>query len=113
MNVPLFSLVFACAIQNSASKLTKIYDHSTFLDKENKSVKFSWKYDNRQDVLFIGLEVKATGWVGIGFAHKIHKMVDYDVVVGKVEYGKGTLTVSKKENDFFKIRIEKKSLLQS
>ena len=50
-------------------------------------MKFSWKYDVNNDMLFIGLEVKATGWVGCGFAHNISAMKGYDVIMGRVRGG--------------------------
>jgi hypothetical protein len=77
----------------SLAKLTKKYNNSTILDDKD-SVKLSWTYEGGQDVLFMALEVKATGWVGFGFARRIFEMQGYDVIIGKVENGKGTLTVS-------------------
>jgi len=80
------------------AKLTRNYKNSTFLDGLQERYKFSWSYVFNEDVLFIGLEVKATGWVGFGFAHRIYQMENYDVIIGKVVNGQGILTVSNAVN---------------
>lgn len=64
-----------------------------YLDQE-KAFKVCWVYNETSDIINFALEVTTLGWVGFGFAHKIHRMQNYDVIVGKIQDGKESLTVS-------------------
>ena len=63
------------------------------LDQE-KAFKVCWTYNESSDIINFALEVSTLGWVGFGFAQKIHRMQNYDVIVGKIQSGKESLTVS-------------------
>ena len=69
------------------------FDNSVYLDEENV-FKLYWSYNASSDVVLFCVEVQTLGWVGFGFAHTIYKMESYDVVVGKIQDGRGSLTVS-------------------
>lgn len=86
------SLVFLVLFARTNSDLSQEYQNSTFLDKKNV-LKLYWSHNRTSDVLKFAVHAQITGWVGVGFAKCIHKMKDYDVVVGKVQNGVGVLTV--------------------
>lgn len=79
------------------SKFSTVFQTETFnsvyLDEE-KAFKLYWAYDDSTDIVNFVLEVNTLGWVGFGFANKINRMENYDVVVGKIQNGKESLTVS-------------------
>lgn len=67
--------------------------NSVYLDGE-KAFKMYWVYNDGTNTVNFVLEVSTLGWVGFGFANKINRMKNYDVIVGKIENGRGWLTVS-------------------
>ena len=73
--------------------LQKDVQNCVYLDQE-KAFKVCWAYNESSDVINFALEVSTLGWVGFGFAHKIHRMQNYDVIVAKIQNGKESLTVS-------------------
>jgi hypothetical protein len=56
---------------------------------------FSWKFDSSTKELVCKLEVKATGWVGIGFSDLQFWMRNMDVMIGGVREGRGYIGVRK------------------
>lgn len=83
----LIALYTACS-----EALQKDVQNCVYLDQE-KAFKVCWAYNESSDINF-ALEVSTLGWVGFGFAHKIHRMQSYDVIVAKIQNGKESLTVS-------------------
>lgn len=73
--------------------LQKDVQNCVYLDRE-KAFKVCWAYNESSDIMNFALEVSTLGWVGFGFAHKIHRMQNYDVIVAKIQNGKESLTVS-------------------
>ena len=54
-----------------------------------------WRFDDQADKIHVHLRVKTTGWIGFGFAKKApNTMIDYDVIVGGFNNGRGYLWVS-------------------
>lgn len=51
-----------------------------------------WRFDDQADKIRVHLRVKTTGWIGFGFAQKApNTMMDYDVIVGGFNNGRGYL----------------------
>lgn len=82
------------ALSKSFAVLQSDVNHNCdYLDQE-KAFKVCWGYNESTDIVNFALEVKTLGWVGFGFAHKIHRMQNYDVIVGKIQNGRESLTVN-------------------
>ena len=86
-----FVLIALCTACLAA--LQKEGQNCIYVDQE-KAFKVCWVYNESSDIINFALEVSTLGWVGFGFAHKIHRMQNYDVIVGKIQNGKESLTVS-------------------
>ena len=66
----------------------------SFLNLQNGNYKVSWIYNSSMDTLHFTVEVKATGWIAFGFSTKFPMgMMGYDVAIGTVKNGVGTLEV--------------------
>ena len=91
----MFRIFFFAVIASHTclTTLQKEVQNYVHLDQE-KAFKVSWTYNESSDIINFALEVSTLGWVGFGFAHKIHRMQNYDVIVGKIQSGKESLTVS-------------------
>ena len=64
------------------------------LSFNNGNYKASWTYNSGTDMLHFIVEVRATGWIGLGVATRApNNMVGYDVAVGGVTGGAGYLQV--------------------
>lgn len=59
-----------------------------------KVFKMYWVYNDGINIVNFVLEVSMFGWVGFGFVNKINRMKNYDVIVGKIENGRGWFIVS-------------------
>lgn len=81
------------ALYTCLAALQNEYQNCVHLDQE-KAFKVCWTYNESSDIINFALEVSTLGWIGFGFAHKIHRMQNYDVIVGKIQSGKESLTVS-------------------
>lgn len=79
-------LLFEFSIVHPKENLNSVY-----LDGE-KAFKMYWVYNDGTNTVNFVLEVSTLGWVGFGFANKINRMKNYDVIVGKIENGRGWLT---------------------
>ena len=67
-----------------------------FLSFNNGNYNASWTYNSGTDMLHFMVEVRATGWIGLGVATRApNNMVGYDVAVGGVTGGSG----------YFRVRI--------
>ncbi|XP_022778474.1 MOXD1 homolog 2-like, partial [Stylophora pistillata] len=63
-----------------------------FLNLQNENYKVSWIYNSSMDTIHFTVEVRATGWIAFGVATTAPTgMVGYDVAIGKVEGGIGSL----------------------
>lgn len=85
--------VFVTLSAKSFAVLQSQFNNCDYLDHV-KAFKVCWAYNQSTDIVNFALDVKTLGWVGFGFAHKIHKMQNYDVIVGKIQNGKESLTVN-------------------
>ena len=85
-----FALIVLCTCLAAVQKKVQNCVH---LDQE-KAFKVCWTYNESSDIINFALEVSTLGWVGFGFAHKIQRMQNYDVIVAKIQSGKESLTVS-------------------
>ena len=85
-----FALIVLCKCLAAVQKEVQDCVH---LDQE-KAFKVCWTYNESSDIINFALEVSTLGWVGFGFAHKIQRMQNYDVIVAKIQSGKESLTVS-------------------
>lgn len=81
------------ALYTCLAALQKDAQDCVHLDQE-KAFKVCWTYNGSSDIINFALEVSTLGWIGFGFAQKIHRMQNYDVIVGKIQSGKESLTVS-------------------
>ncbi|CAH3168922.1 unnamed protein product [Pocillopora meandrina] len=64
----------------------------SFLNLQNGNYKVSWIYNSSMDTLHFTIEVRATGWIAFGFSTKFPVgMMGYDVAIGTVKNGVGTL----------------------
>ncbi|CAH3108261.1 unnamed protein product [Pocillopora meandrina] len=64
----------------------------SFLNLQNGNYKVSWIYNSSMDTLHFTIEVRATGWIAFGFSTKFPMgMMGYDVAIGTVKNGVGTL----------------------
>ena len=60
----------------------------------NLNYNASWMYNSSNDTLHFMVEVRATGWIGFGFATQApNNMIGYDVTVGGVLTEVGYLKV--------------------
>ena len=89
----IFLFTFIALSKSFAVLQSEANYNCVYLDQE-KAFKACWEYDESTDIITFALDVKTLGWVGFGFAHKIHKMQNYDVIVGKIQNGKESLTVN-------------------
>ena len=92
------------ALSACLAALQKEVPDCVHLDQE-KAFKVCWTYNGSSDIINFALEVSTLGWVGFGFAHKIHRMQNYDVIVGKIQSGKESLTVGLYQLATFKTRV--------
>ena len=81
------------ALYTCLAAVQKEVQNCVHLDQE-RAFKVCWTYNESSDIINFALEVSTLGWVGFGFAHKIQRMQDYDVIVAKIQSGKESLTVS-------------------
>ncbi|XP_022804105.1 DBH-like monooxygenase protein 2 homolog [Stylophora pistillata] len=79
-------LLFKFSIVNPKETFSSVY-----LDGE-KAFKLYWAYNDSTDIVNFVLQVNTLGWVGFGFANKINRMKNYDVIVGKVQNRRGSVT---------------------
>lgn len=72
-----------------------MFSNTIFLDNNNYNV--SYNFNESADTLEFLVEVRATGWVGFGFAVRAPtNMLNYDVAVGGVlNNGSGYLKVGR------------------
>ena len=68
---------------------------SNMISLDNNNYNVSWTFNASSETFQFLVEVRATGWVGFGFALKApNNMVNYDVAVGGVlNNGTGYLQV--------------------
>lgn len=68
---------------------------SNMISLDNNNYNVSWTFDASSETFQFLVEVRATGWVGFGFAlNAPNNMVNYDVAVGGVlSNGTGYLQV--------------------
>ena len=86
--VPLFLL---CG--TSFADLSAEYDSKATLDGDSYNV--YWTHNATSDMMYIAVEVKATGWVALAFTkEKSSNMKDYDTCLGSVTGGTEILKVS-------------------
>ena len=65
-----------------------------FMSFDNGNYNASWMFNSSADTLHFMVEVRATGWIGFGFATQApNNMRDYDVAVGGVTGGSGYIKV--------------------
>ena len=73
------------------------YVFSNTISFEGGIYNTSYNFNASSDTFEFLVEVRATGWVGFGFARNApSRMVNYDVAVGGVLNGAGYLKVSRK-----------------
>ena len=66
----------------------------TFLNLQDGNYNVSWMYNSSMDTIHFTVEVRATGWIAFGVATTApNDMMGYDVAIGKVEGGIGSLEV--------------------
>ena len=64
------------------------------ISSNNGTYNASWMYNSITNTLHFMVEVRATGWIGFGFATQApNNIEDYDVAVGGVLRGSGYLKV--------------------
>ncbi|PFX11894.1 DBH-like monooxygenase protein 1 [Stylophora pistillata] len=65
---------------------------ATFLNLQDGNYNVSWMYNSSMDTIHFTVEVRATGWIAFGVATTAPtSMMGYDVAIGKVEGGIGSL----------------------
>ena len=65
-----------------------------FLNLQDGNYNVSWMYNSSMDTLHFIVEVRTMGWIAFGVATKApNSMKGYDVAIGKVEGGVGTMEV--------------------
>lgn len=91
MKLQVFSLLLLCA--GSLADLSAEYNNTASLDGNN--FKIYWTHNATSNMMYIALEVKATGWVALAFAkEKSRNMEDYDTCLGYVSGETKILNVS-------------------
>lgn len=81
MKLQVFSLLLLCA--GSLADLSAEYNNTASLDGNN--FKIYWTHNATSNMMYIALEVKATGWVALAFAkEESRNMEDYDTCLGYV-----------------------------
>ncbi|PFX12052.1 DBH-like monooxygenase protein 2-like, partial [Stylophora pistillata] len=64
----------------------------TFLNLQDGNYNVSWMYNSSMDTIHFTVEVRATGWIAFGVVTAAPTgMMGYDVAIGKVEGGIGSL----------------------
>ena len=67
---------------------------ANFLSFDNGKYNMSWMFNSSMDTLHFMVEVRTTGWIGLGVATQApNNMMNYDVAVGGVLNGGGYLQV--------------------
>ena len=86
------SLLFLAAF--ASANLTSEYDHTAYLDSEEK-YKLYWSVNDADKSIDFAVEVHTTGWVGFGISAGLSgSMKGADIVIGWVDsQGKGHLQV--------------------
>lgn len=64
------------ALYTCLAALQNEYQNCVHLDQE-KAFKVCWTYNESSDIINFALKVSTLGWIGFGFAHKIHRMQNY------------------------------------
>ena len=76
------SLLLFCG--TSFANLSAEYDSKATLDGDSKYTVY-WTHNATTDIMYIALEVKASGWVALAFTkEKSSSMKDYDACLGSV-----------------------------
>lgn len=88
----MLSLLLFCG--TSFADLSAEYDSMATLDGDSKYTVY-WTHNATSDMMYIALEVKATGWVALAFTkEKSSNMKDYDACLGYVAGSTKVLNVS-------------------
>ena len=86
------SLLLFCG--TSFADLSAEYDSKATLDGDSKYNVY-WTHNATSNMMYIAVEVKATGWVALAFTkEKSSSMKDYDACLGYVTGGTKELNVS-------------------
>lgn len=86
------SLLLFCG--TSFADLSAEYDSKATLDGASKYNVY-WTHNATADIMYIAVEVKATGWVALAFTkEKSSNMKDYDACLGSVTGSSQVLMVS-------------------
>lgn len=86
------SLLLFCG--TSFADLSAEYDSKATLDGDSKYTVY-WTHNATSDMMYIAVEVKATGWVALAFTkEKSSNMKGYDTCLGSVAGGTSVLNVS-------------------
>ncbi|KAJ7373447.1 DBH-like monooxygenase protein 1 [Desmophyllum pertusum] len=83
MALTILSVLLLCA--TSFADLSKKYSNNAMLES-GSSYKVYWTHNATSNMMYIALEVKATGWVALAFAkEKSTSMKEYDACLGSVD----------------------------
>ena len=91
MELQILFILLLCA--SSLADLSAEYKNKDTLDGDNYKV--YWTHNSTSNMMYIALEVKATGWAALAFAkEKNNKMKDYDACLGYVSGASKVMEVS-------------------
>lgn len=99
MTLTILSVLLLCA--TSFADLSKKYSNNAMLES-GSSYKVYWTHNATSNMMYIALEVRATGWVALAFAkEKSTSMKNYDACLGSVDGNTKVLKVSQSRRERF------------
>ena len=94
LNSFIHSFIFYLAMASMVMPMAPPMHFSNFRSLDNGNYNVSWMFNSSMDTIHFMVEVRATGWIAFGVATLApNNMVGYDVAIGGVQGGAGSLQV--------------------